>query len=103
MLQAIQEANTNGMVQPGLLVLGKEQFFVKVESEAICVPVGCVAEAVGSLFASFFVFNCHYPPPLHLVYGLFEELFDLPRAKRSVKAAISISNFLTKISTASTR
>ncbi len=91
------------MVQPGLLVLGKDKFFIKVDNEAISLPVGCVAEAIGYLFASFFVFNCHYPPQLHLVYGLFEEIFELPRAKRAVRAAISISNFLTKISTTAER
>ena len=88
------------MIQPGLLILGPNKFFLKLETEAVCLPVGCVAEAVGYLCASYHIFHCDYPPLLHMVYGFVEELFDIPLSKRTVKASISISSLMTRISAA---
>jgi len=43
----------------------------------------------------YYVFQYAYPDALHIVFGLFERLLEIP--KPSVKANVTISNFLARV------
>lgn len=84
------------MVQPGQLLIGSS-FFLKLETEVIKLDVGSASDALSYLVASYYVFNCHYPESLKVVYGFLERLFSLPIDKRTVKRNSTITDFITKI------
>lgn len=85
------------MKQPGLIILGTDKFYLKLDDHAVKLGVGCVSEAMGYVFGAYYVFNCSYPPLWHMVFGFFEEIVKIPQKLRSVKASITISNVMTKI------
>jgi hypothetical protein len=47
------------------------------------------------LCALYYVFQYSYPDALHIVFGLFERLLEIP--KPSVKANATISNFVARV------
>ncbi len=72
---AAEKNRTNrvsGMKQPGLILIGSETW-LKLDRTPIKLQVSCLAEAVGYLLATFYAFNCEYPPSLKLVYGFLEK------------------------------
>ncbi len=83
------------MKQPGVIVLGDTNFFLKVETEAIQVKVSFCAEAMAYLCALYYVFQCAYPDALHIVFGLFEWLLEIH--KPYVKANATISNIVARV------
>jgi hypothetical protein len=91
----MQQAQEAGMKQPGVIVLGDTNFFLKAETEAIQVKVSCCAEAMAYLCALYYVFQYAYPDALHIVFGLFERLLEIP--KPSIKANATISNFVARV------
>lgn len=85
------------MLQPGVIVIGDLNYFVKLETELIEIKVGSLAEAMGYLVAVYFVFNCKYPPYLNIVFSLFEHLYDIKSDKGVLKSNATISSFMTKL------
>lgn len=98
MNSAIVAAASRGMKQPGLIILGVDQFYLKLDEHAVKLGVGCVSEAMGYVFGAYFVFNCSYPPLWHMVFGFLEEVVNIPKELRSVKSSITIRNFVSKLS-----
>ena len=98
MNSAIVAAASRGMKQPGLIILGVDQFYLKLDEHAVKLGVGCVSEAMGYVLGACFVFNCSYPPLWHMVFGFLEEVVNIPKELRSVKSSITIRNFVSKLS-----
>ncbi|EFX78911.1 hypothetical protein DAPPUDRAFT_245636 [Daphnia pulex] len=46
---AIVADASRGMKQPGLIILGVDQFYLKLDEHAVKLGVGCVSEAMGYL------------------------------------------------------
>ena len=91
----MERAQEGGMKQPGVLVLGETKYFLKAESVAIEIKVSCCAEAMAFLCALYYAFQYSYPDHLHIVFGFFEKLLEIP--KPSVKAPATISSFMTRV------
>ena len=68
----IAAAVSRGMKPPGMIILGVDQFFLKLDEHAVKLGVGCVSEAMGYAFVTYFVFNCSYPSLWHMVFRFFE-------------------------------
>ena len=58
MNSAIVADASRGMKQPGLIILGVDQFYLKLDEHAVKFGVGCVSETMGYVFGAYFVFNC---------------------------------------------
>ena len=65
-----------GLQQPFLLCQGSETnpkgFILIIEDTIVYCGTKCLS-AFQNLFASFFIFRCHYPVPLRPFYRFFEE------------------------------
>jgi hypothetical protein len=95
---AIVATASRGMKQPGLIIIGVDQFYLKLVVHAVKLGVGCVSEAMGYVFGDYFVFNCSYQPLWHMVFCFLEEVVNIPKELRSVKYSITIRNFVSKLS-----
>ena len=80
----------------GVLVIGKKYFW-KLETMTIHLKVGCLAEDVSHLCASFFVFNFEYPPALKTLYAFFERVYPIPYKKGFVVRNQAVCDFITKL------
>ena len=56
---AIAAAASRGMKQRGLIILGVDQFYLKLDEHAVKLGVGCVSEAMAYGFR-FSLRNCKY-------------------------------------------
>jgi hypothetical protein len=94
--QAIEQVTRLGMIQPGIMYIGSK-IFMKLETDAVEINVGCVSEAVAYLIAAYFVFNCKYPEPLTYVYGFLENVMCLPKAQQVLPTSVQINDAIAAV------
>ncbi|KAK4024625.1 hypothetical protein OUZ56_010048 [Daphnia magna] len=73
--EALRQAETDGMIQPGLIVIGDRRY-LKADLVPIKIPSSSAADSIAILFAMYHVFNLSFPEHLNLVYNFLQHLVD---------------------------
>ncbi|XP_045035077.1 uncharacterized protein LOC123475913 [Daphnia magna] len=81
--EALQRCETNGMIQPGLIVIGNRRY-IKADLIPIKINTPSAAESIAILFAVYHIFNLIFPDNLNLVYIFLQNMMEHGREKEAL-------------------
>lgn len=82
MREALESASE--MIQPGILVIGKLDHFIKIEKLFMKIPKGNLVISLAYLVAYYYILEVEYPLPWKYVFVFLESFFELPMSNRSL-------------------
>lgn len=99
--EALQQSFNDGMVQPGIVVIGTHRF-IKIDQLAIKIQTGCMAESIALLFASYYVFNLTFDDSLSMIYSFLVAMMEInndstSQKKKKVSRSVVLNNAVNKI------
>ena len=104
MAEALQQAESDGMIQPGLIVIGDRRY-IKADLIPIKIPTASAAESIAILFAVYHIFNLSFPDELNLVYNFLQNVVNFVgkeasepnRKKKKSSKSLVVNEFSMKI------
>nr|CAH0108538.1 unnamed protein product [Daphnia galeata] len=80
--EALQQAESDGMIQPGLIVIGDRRY-IKADLIPIKISTSSAAESISILFAVYHIFNLNFPEHLNLVYNFLQNMVNFVEKETS--------------------
>ncbi|XP_046639200.1 uncharacterized protein LOC124320375 [Daphnia pulicaria] len=103
--EALQQAESDGMIQPGLIVIGDRRY-IKADLIPIKISTSSAAESISILFAVYHIFNLSFPEHLNLVYNFLQNMVNFVeketsqppnKKKKSSSKSLVVNEFSMKI------